>query len=134
MPLIGGKNMNCVDVANALGFDCLPMGAGHCVYTPFSYGDDGEVVRLFVADLPGNRVRIYDGGDAIMHAETHNVQISEARIDKIKAFCREGVELDRLGQIAASCSITDLPMVMPRVLDAVLAVSHLETLWEHQYD
>lgn len=44
--------MNCTEVTNVFGFECLPMGSGHCVYTPFTYGGDGEVVRLFLADLP----------------------------------------------------------------------------------
>lgn len=77
-------------------------------------------------------MRIYDGGDAMMHAELHNVHLSGGRIDKIKAFCRGGVELDEWGQISTLCPIDKLPVALPKVLDVVLAVSHLSTLWGPQ--
>jgi len=74
-------------------------------------------------------MRVYDGGDAIMHAFCHYVPFSEARLSKVQKMLPSGVELDNRAQITASCHIDELPDTTSRVLDAVLAVSHMETFY-----
>jgi len=127
--------MNCAKLLDRMGYDCSPLGdAGWCVHTPFLYSGDGEMIRLFVRDLPGGRVRIYDGGDAVMHAEVHGSKISRPRMEKIRRMLRAPVTLDEREEIGATCAVQDIPLIMPMVIDATLAVSHLETLWRPRKD
>lgn len=123
--------MNCAELIGNMGYQCVPLGnAGWCVHTPFPYADDGELVRLFVRDLPHGRVRIYDGGDAVMHAEVHGVRLSSPRLERLRKMLRAPIALDDRDEIGATCAIEEVPSVMPMVLDAVLAVSHMESLWK----
>lgn len=113
-----------------LGYECRQISEDVSqLITPFTKGDDGELIGVYVQDF-GDRYRISDGGDCLAHMLSHNVKLNRKRLDVIERKGHiEGVELTDLGEICVSTHQNGLAEAVNRVLSVCLEASHLESQW-----
>ncbi|MBA3774796.1 MAG: DUF1828 domain-containing protein [Ramlibacter sp.] len=121
--------MNCQGVISKLGFRCRDLGADTLrVWSPFSYGNDGERIGLYV-EKQRNGYRVTDNCEALMHASSMGVSLSENKVNAVRRATGFGVSISDGGEITAFVSEDDLGQGLASVLNASLAVSHLEGQW-----
>ena len=76
--------MNCQSLLSNLGFECMSLDAETLrIWSPFSYGNDGEHVGVFV-ERRGARLHITDNAEALMHACSMGVNLSDRRVDAVR--------------------------------------------------
>jgi len=93
--------MNCVDLISRIGFSCKQISPDTMrLWSPFTYGNDGHVVGLYVEKL-NSGYRISDDAEALMHASTMGIKLSKRRIDLLKRVCGETVKISDGGVISA---------------------------------
>jgi len=122
--------MNCAEIIHEMNYECELLGSsGFCIHAPFSYAKDGDYIRVFVREFSDGNLVIYDGGDALMHVESHGCRVTKSRLDKIRNMLRDPVILNERGEIAATCQAQYASLVLPEVIDAILLVNHLGEFW-----
>jgi hypothetical protein len=122
--------MNRAELIRQMNCHCESLGGfGFCIHTPFSYAGDGESIRVFVRELSDGGLVIYDGGDALLHLESQGCRLTGSRLEKIRSLLRDPVALNGRGEITATCQGQQASLVLPEVIDAVLLVNHLGSLW-----
>ena len=120
--------MNCQSILSNIGFECLPLDEATLrIWSPFSYGTDGEHVGLYVQAL-GNQVHVTDNAEALMHASAMGVKISDRRIDTLRRAV-SNVSISRGGTISTTVDDSQVQEAVVAVLNAALAVGHFETAW-----
>lgn len=124
--------MNCSDLIAPLGFRCKPLRGGFAVYSPFTYGDDGEVL-YFLAEETASGMRLTDNCAALMHATGRGVNLTSSRLSKLRQYARGAVRIDDSGEIWATCTADEIARTAPDLVGAMLAVSHMEMQWLPEY-
>lgn len=122
--------MNCQSVINQLGFRCLDLGSETLrVWSPFTYGNDGERIGFYVEKMPAGYV-VTDNCEALMHADCMGINLTKGRLDQIRATNSfDPALLSENGALIKFVSEDQLQEGMVSVLNAAIAVSHFETQW-----
>jgi hypothetical protein len=121
--------MNCADVIASLGFRCKSLENGAIrVWSPFTYGHDGELVALYVEPSPSGFI-VTDNAQSLMHAASMGANITKSRLAAIQRCARADVIVSEGGEIRAQATVSTLSQAIVNVLNAALAVSHSEVGW-----
>lgn len=120
--------MNCQSLLTNLGFECMSLDAETLrIWSPFSYGTDGEHVGVYV-EKRGNRVHITDNAEALMHASSMGINITDRRVDTVRRAAT-AVSISRGGVISTTVDDSLVHEGVVAVMNAALAVGHFETAW-----
>jgi hypothetical protein len=120
--------MNCQSLLSNIGFECVNLDADTLrIWSPFSYGIDGEHVGVYV-ERRGNRVHVTDNAEALMHASAMGIKVTDRRIDAVRRAAI-AVSISRGGVISTTVDDAQVHEGVVAVLNAALAVSHFETAW-----
>lgn len=120
--------MNCQSLLSDIGFECMSLDAETLrVWSPFSYGSDGEHVGVYV-EKRGNRVHVTDNAEALMHASAMGIKITDSRVDAVRRAA-SAVNISRGGVISTTVDDSEVHEGVVAVLNAALAVGHFETAW-----
>ncbi len=121
--------MNCQSVIANMGFDCQPLSADTLrVWSPFTYGSDGEIVGLYVESYPGG-FRITDNAESLMHASSMGIKISKPKIEALRRASGSSVKISDGGEISIAVDGDHIGEGVASVLNAAMAVSHFESSW-----
>lgn len=121
--------MNCQSLLSNIGFECMSLDAETLrIWSPFSYGNDGEHVGVYV-ERRGSRVHVTDNAEALMHASAMGIKITDRRIDAVRRAAGD-VSISRGGVISTTVDDCQVREAVVAVLNAALAVGHFETAWE----
>jgi hypothetical protein len=121
--------MNCSTLISSLGFECRPLGEGALrIWSPFTYGQDGECVGLYVEDQ-GATFRVTDNAEAVCHAMSMGVSLSKARMEALRKAIPADVQLSPGGSMYMTVREPELPSAIASVLSASMAVGHFEAQW-----
>lgn len=122
--------MKCTTVLSQLGFECEPLATGALrLWTPFAYGDDGELIGLYVEPVAGH-FRITDHADSLFHTSAMGISLSKPRLRRLAALMRGRANLSEAGEIAAVVNReSDVPDAVTDVVDSALVISHMERMW-----
>jgi len=121
--------MKCSDVLSNLGFNCATVGANTIrVWSPFTYGEDGEQIGLYVEKHSDGYV-VSDNAEAIMHASSMGVNVSKKRMETLRRMAGHLVNIADGGEITAAASAESVPDAVVSVLSAAMGVGHLEAMW-----
>jgi hypothetical protein len=99
------------------------------IFSPFSYGEDGQLIGLYVEELQTG-YRITDACESFMHASAMGLSITDARMSAVRKSIGRGAELSGDGEISALVSKEDLSAGLIAVLNGSLAVSQSEAHWK----
>lgn len=122
--------MNCQNLMSQLGFECRDIGGDVLrVWSPFTYGGDGQAIGLYVEKLTSG-YRITDAYESLMHASAMGANITPARLDAVRKATHFSVNVSDGGEIYASVAEHELGIGVASVLNASLAVSHFESRWK----
>ncbi len=121
--------MNCAELISNMGFECEAVGLHTMrLHSPFTYSNDGEHIGLYLAQ-DGNRFRVTDNAESLFHASSLGINISKRRIDSLRKIAGPSVSISDGGEIFAIGTSDSIGQVVTDVLNASLAVSHLESGW-----
>lgn len=120
--------MKCKSLLSSIGFECMSLDADTLrIWSPFSYGSDGEHVGVYV-ERRGTHVHVTDNAEALMHASSMGIKITDRRIDALRRAAAE-VSISRGGTISTTVDDSRVHEGVVAVLNAALAVGHFETTW-----
>ena len=121
--------MNCQSLLSNIGFECKNLGADTLrIWSPFSYGGDGELVGVYV-EKRGDRYHVSDNAEALMHASAMGVKLTDKRVDAVRRATVGEVQISRGGVISTTVEDARVHEGVVAVLNAALAVGHFETVW-----
>ncbi len=121
--------MNCQSLIANMGFNCQPLSVDTLrIWSPFTYGSDGEVVGLYVESYTGG-FRITDNAESLMHASSMGIKISKQRIEALRRASGTSVQISDGGEISMIVDEDHIGDGVASVLNAAMAVSHFETVW-----
>lgn len=122
--------MNCSLLLSHLGFECEPLPSGAMrLWTPFTYGNDGEVVGVYVEPI-GSHMRVTDHANSLFHASAMGAKLNRARISRLTGLMRGRATLSHGGEISVVVEAEDdLAAAVTDVVDSALVVSHMEATW-----
>jgi hypothetical protein len=121
--------MNCQNLIAQLGFRCREIGEGALrVWSPFTYGKDGQRIGLYVEQTPQGYL-VTDNAESFMHASNMGANLTPARFNAVRNAVGHSVQISAGGVISAFVSEEKLPLALADVLNASLAVSHYEYAW-----
>lgn len=121
--------MNCTELISRMGFECEAVGARTLrVYSPFTYPFDGEHVGLYVQQN-GDNYRVTDNAESLFHASSFGIKISKKRLETLRTICGPTVSISDGGEITATGEEYKVGGMLTAVLNATLAVSHMEPSW-----
>ncbi len=121
--------MNCQTLISNMGFDCQYLGGDTLrLWSPFTYGNDGQVVGLYVESINGG-FHITDNAESLMHASSMGIKLSKARIEALRRASGKSVKVSDGGEISISVEKENLADGVASVLNAAMAVSHFESIW-----
>jgi len=121
--------VNCETILNNLGFDCHHLGEDTLrIWSPFSYGFDGQLIGLYV-EKHKDMYRITDDAESLMHLRSIGIDLTKAKLTSIKKASTGGVSVSEGGEICMTVGADQLQSGITAVLNTALAVSHFETMW-----
>lgn len=121
--------MNCQTLLCNLGFDCMSLNADTVrIWSPFTYGSDGELIGVFV-EKHGDKVHVTDNAEALMHASSLGIKITEKRVEALRRAAAQNVHISRSGVISTIVDDERAHEGIVAVLNAALAVGHFEASW-----
>lgn len=122
--------MNCVNVISQMGFTCREIGGDTLrIWSPFTYGDDGDVIALYVEKMPQG-YRVTDNCESLMHASAMGISLTTAKLEAVRGASTHPECLTDGGEIVAYVDDKDVGVGVARVLNTSLAVSHFESRWK----
>lgn len=122
--------MNCTEVMANMGFECAELSEKMLrVWSPFTYGNDGEVIGFYVERVGPDKYRVTDGAASLRHAASMGIGLNRKRIEALRAIAGPDANVSDGGEISAAASELGLTDAIAAVLNAALAVSHLEFGW-----
>lgn len=125
--------MKCSDILGNLGFDCAQVNENLLrVWSPFTYGDDGEEVGVYVEKLSDGFV-VSDNAEAMMHAASMGISLSKNRLATLRNVAGHSVTIADGGEITAAASAESVPDAVATVIGAALGVGHLEAVWRPRH-
>jgi hypothetical protein len=98
------------------------------LWSPFTYGNDGQIVSLYV-EPTGDGFLVTDNAQSFMHAASMGVSVSKNRLSMIRNVAGPDTMVTKSGEILASASIGTLGAALVGVLNAAVAVGNFETVW-----
>lgn len=120
--------MNCKEIINNLGFECVQKKNLSIINTPFYSPIDGDGIQLFVEHNNGQYL-ITDFGKTAQHAESHNLTLNEARHNTVRLRSGNSDSLTRDWRIETVASLQNLQEKLTEALTTVLAMSQAEIEW-----
>ena len=121
--------MNCSDIIGDLGFRCKTINEELIrVWTPFTYGNDGEVVALYV-EKENDKFRVTDNAASLMHAASLGVNLSARRMERLRGIWGSDVTVSDGGEISRLVNADALKEGVAAVINASMTVSHHESSW-----
>ncbi len=121
--------MNCQTLIAKMGFQCRDIDQDTLrVWTPFTYGSDGQIVALYV-ERTNSGYRITDNCEALMHASSMGINFTQSKISAISRAVGYRVSISSGGEISALVSADDVGDGVAMVVNAAMAVSHFESTW-----
>ncbi len=121
--------MNCTDLISDLGFRCKMINGDLIrVWTPFTYGEDGEVLAFYVEKL-ADQFKVTDNAASLMHASSMGINLSTARMEKLRRLWGDDVTVSGGGEIAKVVNADCLKDAVASVINASMIVSHNESSW-----
>jgi len=125
--------MNCQSVISQLGFSCRDLGGDTLrVWSPFTYGRDGDVIGFYV-EKTSNGYIVTDGCESFMHASALGINLTDSKVNAVRKASGYGASISDGGEISAFVSEEEIGRGMATVLNASLAVAHLEMQWEPRF-
>jgi|SRR5581483_685073 len=125
--------MKCSDILGNLGFDCAQVNENLLrVWSPFTYGDDGEEVGVYVEKLRDGFV-VSDNAEAMMHAASMGISLSKKRLATLRNIAGHAVTIAEGGEITAAVSAESVPDAVAAVIGAAMGVGHLEAVWRPRH-
>lgn len=122
--------MSCREIVSQLGFACSDLGDGMFrVFSPFSYGEDGQLIGLYVEELQTG-YRVTDACESFMHASAMGLSITETRMSAVRKSIGIGAQVSGDGEISAFVAKEDLRSGLIAVMNGSLAVSLSEAHWK----
>lgn len=122
--------MNCTSVISEMGFTCREIGGDTLrIWSPFTYGNDGDVIALYVEKTPQG-YRVTDNCESFMHASAMGISLTPAKLDAVRRASTHPDCVTSGGEIVAYVEDKDVGIGVARVLNASLAVSHFESAWK----
>lgn len=122
--------MNCTDTLASMGFKCAEVSENMIrVWSPFTYGNDGEIVGFYVETTGTDKYRVTDGAESLRHASSLGINLGRNRLDALRAIAGPRALVSSGGEISATADQSSLTEAIAAVLNAALAVSHLEFRW-----
>ena len=124
--------MSCNILLKDLGYSCYEIGKGVSqLMSPFTRGEDGELVGVYVQEMGDGHFRVSDGGDSLAHMLTHGIRLPAKRTDILQRLAyREGVDLsESTGEIHLSVNESSLVDGVNRVLSMAFEVGYIESNW-----
>jgi hypothetical protein len=136
--------MICEHVLKQLGFECeLLADDAWRLWTPFTYGDDGELIGLYVNPVSADAYQVTDYANTLYHGATLGIEWTPAKLRRLRTAMPPLVDFHH-GEIRVLASTVEkLPAAVVAVMDAVLMVSYMEreslprsgrTLFTHKLD
>ena len=119
--------MICANVLERLGFDCEPLaGDAWRLWTPFTYGNDGELIGLYVKSVAPGTYQVTDYANSLYHGATQGIEWTSAKLRRLRSAMPPTVDFHQ-GEIRVlAATVENLPEAVLAVLDAVLTVSYME--------
>lgn len=119
----------CNHLIGNLGYECKEISEGVSqLISPFTKGDDGELIGAYIQCLGPDRFRISDGGDSLAHMLSHNVKLSRRRLGALERKAhQEGVRLSEIGEFCASATRDNLPQILNSILAMCIEAGHRAT-------
>ncbi len=125
--------MKCSEILGNLGFDCASVNAKTLrLWSPFTYGTDGEQVGVYVEELSNGYV-VSDNAEAVMHASAMGINISKRRLETLRGVAGSSVKIADGGEITAAADESSVSEAVASVLNAAMSVGHLETVWRPRH-
>ncbi|MBC7437677.1 MAG: DUF1828 domain-containing protein [Bdellovibrionales bacterium] len=122
--------MNCQSVISNMGFSCRDIGQDTLrIWSPFTYGDDGERIGLYV-EKTSQGYRITDNCESLMHASAMGISLTDNKVNALRKAVHFPACVSRGGEIAAFVAEEDISKGVALVLSAAMAVSHFESQWQ----
>lgn len=120
--------MNCANLLETLGYDCVPRYNGALrLWSPFTF-DDGEHLGVYVEPRGSEQWLVTDHADTLMHASALGAKLTKARLERVRH--RLGVvQLTEGGALSLVTGRDDLPNAVTAVLNAAITISHVERDW-----
>lgn len=121
--------MNCQSLLSNIGFECRSLDADTLrIWSPFSYGVDGEHVGVYVEKRGGN-FHVTDHAEALMHASSMGINVTDKRVEAVRRTTTGRVTISRGGVISTTVDDARVHEGVVAVLSAALAVGHFEAAW-----
>ena len=121
--------MNCQTIIANMGFRCREIGDETLrVWSPFTYGGDGERVGLYV-EQSSNGYRVTDACESLMHASSMGIPLTLNKLNAVRRSIGIGASISDGGEISAFVSKENIGRGVAAVLNAALAVGHHEGHW-----
>jgi len=121
--------VNCQTLISNMGFDCQNLGRNTLrLWSPFTYGNDGQVIGLFIESVSGG-FHITDNAESLMHAASMGIQISKSKLESLRRACGDFVNVSDGGEISIFVDKEQITEGVASVLNAAMAVSHFEFFW-----
>jgi hypothetical protein len=113
-----------------MGFRCRALGDDMLrVWSPFTYGNDGERIGFYVEQTPNGYV-VTDNCEALMHADCMGINLTKGRMESLRNVTHfEPGLISERGELVKFVSADRLADGMVSVLNAAIAVSHFERQW-----
>lgn len=121
--------MNCQSLLSNIGFECRSLDADTLrIWSPFSYGMDGEHVGVYV-EKRGENFHVTDNAEALMHASSMGINVTDKRVDAVRRAVPGTVTISKGGVISTTVDTGRVHEGVVAVVNAALAVGHFETAW-----
>lgn len=96
------------------------------VRSPIAMHDDGTMIGAYVVDVPGNRLRITDDAQILLHAMANGVAPNSNRGRQYQSIAEQcGMELSEDGELFVICDERMASYYMARFLEAADRISFL---------
>lgn len=121
--------MNCSEIISDLGFRCKAINDELIrVWTPFTYGNDGEVVAFYIEKAADN-FRVTDNAASLMHAASLGINLTDSRLNKLRRVWGNDISVSGGGEISRIATADTLKEAVAAVINASMIVSHHESGW-----
>lgn len=121
--------MNCQSVIASMGFRCRDIGGETLrIWSPFTYGNDGQRIGLYV-EKTATGYRVTDNCEALRHASSMGINLTANKINAVRRSVGFEALVSDGGEISAYVTEEKIGQGVASVLNATLAVSHLEGHW-----
>jgi hypothetical protein len=123
--------MKCSVVLAEIGFECKELQDGvTLINTPFTFGEDGELISLHIVELGQGKIKITDAGYSVYHLASMGIKLNAGRVSELNTVIQmNSIEFDDNGEISVVCENEYASYYVPTVVKSVIAASTLGCQW-----